>query len=30
MAQVTNLTSVHEGVGSIPDLIQWVDHLALP
>ena len=26
---VTNLTSIHEGEGLIPDLTQWVKYLAL-
>ena len=27
---VKNLTSIHEGVGSVPALHQWVEVLGLP
>ena len=26
---ITNLTSIHEDVGSVPDLVQWVKDLVL-
>ena len=28
--QLTNLTNIHEDVGLIPGLPQWVEDLALP